>query len=114
MTPRKDGVLVATGKFNTAEDLEGFRETVIQAAANVIAAIENCLAEGEHIAQILSLYVFVNASSSFTLHPKVGDIVSDYICGRYGDAGKSIRVAVGMASLPGDAPVEVQAIAAVE
>ncbi len=112
MTPRRNGVLLAAGKVGASDDPESFREAVVQAAENALTAAENCLKEGERIVRILSLTVFVNSDPDFTKQPKVADFASQYLFEQFGDAGIGVRAAVGVASLPGDAPVEVQLIAA--
>ena len=108
MTPRKDGVLLSAAKLTIADQLdpEAHRREVRQAA-------ENCLEEGEKIVQILSLTVYINADPRFTKHPRIADLASEYLVERLGpDAGIGARAAVGVASLPGNAPVEIQLIAA--
>lgn len=114
MTPRKDGVLLMTGKVKNGEPVESYRAAVVQAADNALTAARNCLAEGESIAQIMSLTVYVNAEEGYTTHAKIGDLASEYLCGQLGDAGVGPRAAVGVATLPGNAPVEVQIMAAVD
>ena len=114
MTPRKNGVLMMSGKVTPDRPLEDYREAVIQAASNALTAAQNTLKEGEKLVQILSLYVFVIASPDFTAHPKVGDIASNWLCEQLGEAGVGPRVTVGMGTLPGDAPVEIQLVAAAE
>ena len=47
-------------------------------------------------------------------HAKVGDIVSGWLYEQLGDAGIGARAAIGLATLPGNAPVEVQLVAAAE
>ncbi|MGI5962386.1 MAG: RidA family protein [Lawsonibacter sp.] len=113
MTPRKDGALQMTGKVTPDQSLETYRAAARQAAANALTAAKNCLANGEHIAQILSLTVYVNASPDYTTHAKIGDLVSEYLFEQLGDAGIGPRAAVGVATLPGNAPLEVQLIAGV-
>lgn len=108
MTPRKDGVLMLAGKIRTGEPLDTYREAVTQAAANALVAAENCLAEGEKIAQVMAMTVYVNADPDYTAHPKVGDIASEYLYEKLGEAGACARAAVGVATLPSDAPVEIQ------
>ena len=105
MTPRKDGVLLMSGKY---------RDAVIQAASNALIAAQNTLGEGEKIVQILSLTVYLNATEDYTTHAKVGDIVSNWLYEQLGDAGIGARAAIGLATLPGNAPVEVQLVAAAE
>lgn len=113
MTPRKDGVLLMAGKISPAEPLDTYRDAIRQAAANALTAAQNCLEEGEKIVQVLTLYVYVNATDDFTTHAKVGDVVSEYLYEQLGDAGIGPRAALGMGTLPGNAPVEVQLVAAI-
>lgn len=114
MTPRKDGVLIYAGKIRADEPLETYRAAIEQAASNALTAARNCLQEGEKIAQILSLTVYINGEPDYLTHAKVGDVVSGYLYEQLGDAGIGARAAIGVATLPGNAPVEVQLTAAVE
>ena len=82
--------------------------------ANALTAARNCLAEGERIAQILSLTVYVNAAPDYTTHAKIGDVASEYLFEQLGDAGIGPRAAIGVATLPGGAPVEIQLVAAAQ
>ena len=109
MTPRKDGVLLMSGKISPDRPLDDYKDAVIQAASNALTAAQNTLGEGEKIVQILSLTVYLNAT-----HAKVGDIVSGWLYEQLGDAGIGARAAIGLATLPGNAPVEVQLVAAAE
>jgi enamine deaminase RidA (YjgF/YER057c/UK114 family) len=56
------------------------------------------------------LTVFVAATADFEEHPKVANGASDLIIEILGDVGKHSRSAVGVASLPFNAPVEVEAV----
>ena len=113
MTSRKNGVLILTGRVKADEPLETYREAVYQAAGNALTAALNKLNEGESIAQVLSLMVYVNAEDGFTVHSKLADFATDYLCEKLGDAGIAARAALGVASLPGNTPVEIQMICAV-
>ena len=113
MTPRKNGVLLQSGKVTPDQPPEAFREAARQAACNALTAAQNCLEEGESILQILSLTVYVNASPDYTTHAKIGDLVSDYLLEQLGQAGIGPRAAIGVATLPGNVPLEVQLTAAV-
>ena len=114
MTPRKDGVLLMSGKISPDRPLDDYREAVIQATSNALTAARNTLTEGERIGQILSLTVYLNAAPDYTTHAKVADIASQWLYEQLGDAGIGARAAVGLATLPGDAPVEVQLVAAAQ
>lgn len=114
MTPRNNGVLIKEGKIKLTDELEDYRGAVRQAAENTLTAARNKMEEGEAIAQILSITVYVNAEEGFTKHAKIGDFASEYFCENLGTAGIGSRAAVGVLSLPGNAPVEVSIVAAVE
>jgi len=113
MTPRKNGVLIQKGKVTTGESVSNYKAAVRQAVANAIAAAKNTLEEKERIEQILSLTVYVNADEKFEAHSSFADFASEYLFEEIGNAGIGSRAAIGVASLPGNAPVEIQLIIAV-
>jgi enamine deaminase RidA (YjgF/YER057c/UK114 family) len=53
---------------------------------------------------------FLNATADFKEHPQVINGFSDLMVEVFGQAGKGARSAVGMSSLPGGIPVEIEAI----
>ncbi|MFD1861987.1 RidA family protein [Planococcus chinensis] len=113
MTPRDKGVLIQKGKVGTDQPVEAYKAAVRQAAANALAAARNLLAEGERFEQIVSLTVYLNADDTFEAHSALADFASEYLYEQLGDAGIGPRTAVGVASLPGGAPVEIQLVAGV-
>ena len=113
MTPRNNGVLIKTGKIAISDPIEDYREAVRQAAKNALTAARNKLEEGEHIARILLITVYVNAEEGYSTQAKIADHASEYFCEELGEAGIGSRAAVGVASLPGNAPVEISIICAV-
>lgn len=113
MTSRKDGVLIYTGKVQADKPLEEYKEAVIQAAANALTAAKNQLQEGEKIGRVLQMIVYVNAAEGFVDHTKLADFASEYLTEQLGDAGVCARCALGMASLPKNAPVEISLTAVV-
>ena len=58
--------------------------------------------------------VYVNAGEGFNAHSKIADFASEYLCEELGEAGIAARAAIGIASLPGEAPAEVQIVCMVE
>ena len=113
MTPLNNGVLIKTGKIAISDPIEDYREAVRQAAKNALTAARNMLEEGEHIARILLITVYVNAEEGYSTQAKIADHASEYFCEELGEAGIGSRAAVGVASLPGNAPVEISIICAV-
>ncbi len=112
MTPRKNGVLIQSGQVQIGRPVEDYRQAVEQAADNALTAARNVLKEGERLAQVLFLTVYVNAEPGYTSHTAIGDLATEYLCRELGEAGVGARAALGMASLPGNAPVEIQLVAA--
>ena len=108
MTPRKDGVLIQKGKVEAGVPLETYQKAVEQAAKNALTAAQNTLAPG---VQIMQLVVYVNAGPGFTEHTALADFASAYLAEKLGPAGISPRAALGMASLPKEAGVEVSIVA---
>ena len=113
MTPRKNGVLIQIGKVSTTEPVSTYKAAVRQSVANALTAAMNTLAEQERLEQILSLTVYINAEKTFQAHSSLADFASEYLFEKMGIAGIASRAAIGVASLPGNAPVEIQLIAAV-
>ena len=113
MTPRDNGVLIKTGKISIADPIEDYRDAVRQAAKNALSAARSKLSEGEHIGHILLITVYVNAEEGYSTQAKIADHASEYFCEELGEAGIGARAAVGVASLPGNAPVEISIICAI-
>lgn len=113
MTPRDNGILIKTGKLSNSDTLANYWNAVRQAAKNTFNAASNTLADGEAIARLITFTVYVNAESDFIGQSKLADYASEYYCEVLGEAGIGSRVAIGVASLPGNAPVEIQALFAI-
>ena len=113
MTPRNNGELIQSGKVITSEPVSIYKAAVRQAVANALTAAMNTLAEPEQLEQVLSLTVYVNAEDTFEAHSSLADFASEYLFEKMGNAGIASRAAIGVASLPGNAPVEIQLIAVV-
>jgi enamine deaminase RidA (YjgF/YER057c/UK114 family) len=113
MTPRKSGVLILTGPVRTSDAPEVYKEAVNVACSNALFAARSLLADGEKITTILSLTVYIAAESGFTAHSRLADFASQFLYSELGERGIGSRAAVGVATLPGNAPVEVQIIAAI-
>ncbi|TQL55568.1 RidA family protein [Subtercola boreus] len=114
MTPRRGGALVATGMIGGDISIESGRELTTLATERALEAAASILLPTESLAGVVSLTVFLAAIPSFTEHSAVADAASALVSERMPGAPLPVRAAVGVASLPGGAPVEVQLIAEVE
>jgi enamine deaminase RidA (YjgF/YER057c/UK114 family) len=107
MTPRKAGILMYSGKIRVADSIESHRDAVRLATLNALTAAQACLHEGEKIALILQLNVFLNAEENFTAHAKVADFASELLIENLGSDCIGSRAAIGVSSLPSNSPVEI-------
>jgi enamine deaminase RidA (YjgF/YER057c/UK114 family) len=64
----------------------------------------------DKVSRVVRVGGFVNAPADFTAHPGVINGASDLLVAVFGDAGRHARTAVGVASLPFDAAVEVEMV----
>ncbi len=110
MTPRKAGILIYSGKIRASDPLESHRDAVCLATLNALVAAQVCLKKGEKISVILQLNIFLNAEPEFTAHSKIADFASGTLIEHLGPESIGSRAAIGVASLPSNAPVEVTLI----
>jgi len=81
-------------------------------ALNVLGTIERELGDLDGIACWLKINGFVNAVDGFTEHATVINGFSDLVLDLYGEERLAARTSIGVAHLPFDMPVEVDAIVA--
>jgi len=108
--PLKDGALVATGKVGAEVDPQTAQEAAKYCAVNILAQAKAALGDLARIRRIVKLTAFVAADPAFTAVPAVVNGASDLMVHALGDAGRHARSAVGVAVLPINAPVEIEAI----
>ncbi|MDU5807274.1 MAG: RidA family protein [Peptoniphilus harei] len=111
MTPRLDGKLILEGKVTSDKEISFYKAAVVQATKNALTAIKNTLEEGEVLEEIINMTLYVNAEEGFTAHSNIADLGSNYIFEVLGEKGISPRAALGVKTLPGNAPVEIQLVA---
>ncbi len=79
-------------------------------ALNILAVLKRELGDLDRVTAWVRVFGMVNAAPGFNQHPSVINGFSDLILELWGpEAGAHARSAVGMASLPVDIPVEVEA-----
>lgn len=108
--PLKDGHLIATGLLGRDLDATRGQEAARQCAINILAQAKAALGVLDRIARIIKITVFVASTPEFTTQHLVANGASDLLVAALGDKGKHARSAVGVASLPLNSPVEIEAI----
>lgn len=113
MTHTVDGLLIKRGKLMASHSEGMYRQIIQQATCNALTSAENELQPGEEISQVISMTIYINAEERLNRHANVADFASDYLLEELGEKGIGSRTTVGVSSLPGDAPVEVQLVVGV-
>lgn len=114
--PLRPGSGFVTGKVGTEDGLsvqegqEAARLTVI----SLLNSLEQELGDLNKVSRIVKVHGMVNADPSFTQHSQVMNGFSDLMVEIFGEKGKHARAAVGMGSLPGNIPVEIEMIVEVD
>ena len=81
------------------------------AALNAVAALRSAVGSLDRISRIVKLTVYVSSETGFTNQHIVANGASSLIGEIFGEAGRHVRSAVGVAALPLDASVEVELVA---
>ena len=93
-------------EFTTEEGYTAARDTML----NLLAVVHEDIGALSRIRRIVKVLGMVNSTPDFTDQPKVINGASDLLVEIFGDRGRHARSAVGMASLPGGIPVEIEMI----
>ena len=108
--PMVDGELPATGKVGAMVTPEQAKDMARTCALNGLAAID-ALVGLDAVVKVVKVVGFVASAPDFTGQPGVVNGASELLGEVFvGDAGQHARSAVGVASLPLDAPVEVELV----
>jgi enamine deaminase RidA (YjgF/YER057c/UK114 family) len=106
----REGSLVAKGIVGSDVDLETARDCAVQCALNLLAQVKQATGSIDSLKRVVKLNVFVASSPDFTSQHLVANGASELFGEVFGDAGVHARSAVGVASLPLNSPVEIDAI----
>jgi enamine deaminase RidA (YjgF/YER057c/UK114 family) len=103
------------GKLGAGMSIEEGYQHARQVGLVLIAAIRDALGgDLDRVEDVVKVLGMVNAAPDFEDHPKVVNGCSDLFVEVFGDRGRHSRSAVGMSSLPGGIPVEIEVIVAVK
>jgi enamine deaminase RidA (YjgF/YER057c/UK114 family) len=108
--PMIDGAVLHPGRFGDPEPaptVDQGGEAARQAALQALSALREALGSFGPLGGIAQVTVFVASAPGFTEHPAVANGASDLFVDVLGEAGRHARAAVGTASLPLGASVEV-------
>jgi enamine deaminase RidA (YjgF/YER057c/UK114 family) len=107
--PFKDGKLLHTGLTGEGVSTDDAKACARQCAINIVA-VAHAAVGLNNVRRVVKLVGFVACRSNFTGQPGVVNGASDLMAEIFGEAGRHARSAVGVGSLPLNAPVEIEAI----
>lgn len=110
--PMKEGQVAYTGAIGAwGLQVDHGRQAAQLCALNALSLIDHYL-EGqlEQIKRLIKVTGFVSSTPGFHDQPAVLNGASDFLVEYFGEAGKHVRSAVGVSSLPRNASVEIELI----
>jgi enamine deaminase RidA (YjgF/YER057c/UK114 family) len=111
MLPIEDGHVKQTGRVGEGITTQQAYGLARICAINGLAALKSAVGTLDRVKSIAMVQGFVQAAPDYAEVPKVINGASDLLVALFGDAGRHARFAVGVASLPMNAPVEVAFVA---
>jgi enamine deaminase RidA (YjgF/YER057c/UK114 family) len=105
-----DGKLVAKGQLGAGVSVEDGQKAARACAINLLAQVKAAVGDLDKVARVVRLGGFVNSAPGFLDGPKVMNGASDVMVAVFGEKGKHARTTVGVAALPLDAAIEVEAL----
>ncbi|WP_341915871.1 RidA family protein [Ferrovibrio terrae] len=109
------GPVIMDGAADTGISLDAGRKAAEICALNLLFHLRDaCGGQLDRVARVVRVGGFVNCLSGFSQSPAVINGASDLFIALWGENGRHARTAVGVAGLPANASVEVDAIMALD
>lgn len=109
--PLKNGKLIAEGKLGVEIDeplgVLCAQQCVLNALAIALSLLDG---EASRINQVLFVRGYVASTPDYYTHPKILNGASDLLVNIFGEQGKHSRAVSGVASLPLNAPIEIEIV----
>lgn len=110
---KPDGGLM-TGKVGADLSVKEGQKAARLTGIDMLTTLKSELEDLNDVEQIVKVTGMVNASTDFTQQSQVVNGFSNLMTEVFGNRGKHARAAVGMGSLPGNIPTEIEMIVEVE
>lgn len=100
-----------SGKLGKEFDVAQGQKLAESCMLNVLAVLEKKIGDLNHVTDMVKLLVFVASENDFYSQPQVANGASNLLVALYGDhIDAPARSAIGLNVLPGNIPVEIEAI----
>jgi enamine deaminase RidA (YjgF/YER057c/UK114 family) len=99
------------GRVGRDHDADAGKQAARQVGLTMLATLIDRLGSLDKVARVIKVLGMVNCTPDFEKHPHVINGCSELLAEIWGaDRGVGVRSAFGVASLPNDVPVEIEAI----
>jgi len=113
--PVKTDSSLMVGRVGDDLDLDAGYQSARQVGLTMLATLRENLSSLDRVKRVIKVLGMVNCTADFPDHPKVINGCSELFAQVWGDEnGIGARSAVGMGSLPGNIPSEIEAIFEIE
>ena len=105
--------MLHVGKLGSAVTVEQGYDCARQTMLNLLTNLKGEIGDLDNVQRIVKLLCMVNSEPDFGDMPLVANGASDQpgdLINLFGDQGRHARSAVGMATLPGGMPIEIEMI----
>ena len=106
--PIQKGELICKGLLGQDVDVEQAYQAARICTLNALAAIKGVVKDLDQIVQVVRVVGYVASTSTFTQQPAIVNGASELLLEIFGEVGKHARSALGVASLPLNASVEIE------
>lgn len=109
--PRFEDSVRYQGVLGLDIDVETARAAARLCLANLLSIVAAaCDGDLSRVSQFIRLTGYVRSTAAFTEHARVIDAASEILTAVFGESGRHVRSAIGVASLPGGAAVELECV----
>ncbi len=108
--PQAKGGGFLTGRLGDDVSKEDGQSIARQLGLQLLAVLLKDFPRLEDITRVLKINAYVNSTPDFVEQPFVTNGCSDLMVEVWGERGKHARAAIGVASLPLDVPIEIDAL----
>lgn len=112
--PMEAGKLAVTGQLGAGVHTSEGQRAAELCAVNILAQAQAALGDLGRVRRVVKITVLVSSTPDYYEHHLVANGASDLLAKVLGEAGRHARAAVGMAALPLNAAVEIDAVLEVE
>ncbi|QBS37931.1 RidA family protein [Thermaerobacter sp. FW80] len=112
--PLREGQVLYRGKVGRDVTPDDGYAAARLCALNALAVVRAVAGSLDRVVRVVKVVGFVNSAPGFTGQPQVVNGASELLGQVFGERGRHARSAVGVAELPLDAAVEVEAVFRVE